>query len=93
MALAALDLFARIKTTWSAGFRGLDRLTVDDNRRRRGFTPLRLASLDDKNGDKLRPQTAVAPCVETILHGCERREFLRQITSRATATDQIKQSV
>lgn len=39
MALAALDLLARVIAPWTAAFGGLDALTVDNGRARAGLAP------------------------------------------------------
>jgi hypothetical protein len=73
------DLFPGIIASWSAGFRPLHRLTVDDGHRRGGAFAFCLTHRHDQNGDHLFPKPAVAPGVKAVLHGCERREVFRQI--------------
>ena len=51
VAFAALDLLARVKAPWTAAFRGLDRLAVDDAGRWAGLAPLGLAGRPSGDGD------------------------------------------
>ena len=58
---AALDLLARVKAPWTAAFRGLDRLAVDDAGRWAGLAPLGLAGRHQEMVIDARPQRVVPP--------------------------------
>src|SRR5208283_4912865 len=58
MSLAALDFLARVEAARPARFRRLDRLAVDDDRRRRGLAALILARGHHEHPDDLGPQSA-----------------------------------
>ena len=72
MALAALDVLARVETAGTADFGRLDRLAVDHHGGWCGFAALRLARVHRENRDDLRPQSIVAPSVEPVPHRRER---------------------
>ena len=90
MALATLDLLARIEAAGTARFGRLDRLAIDNHGGRRSLAALRLARGHHENRDDLRPQAAIAPSVKPVLHGRERRKILRQVSPRTTTPDHIK---
>ncbi len=93
MALAALDFLGGVEAARPAGLRRLDRLAVDDDRRRRGLTALRLASAHHEHTDDWGPQSAVAPSVEPVLHGRERGKVLEPISPGTPRADQIEQRI
>ena len=53
--LATLDFLRRVEPARPACLRRLDRLTVGDDRRRRGLTALRFARAHHQDADDLRP--------------------------------------
>jgi hypothetical protein len=55
MSFAALDFLAGVKAARPAGFRCLDGLAIDNNRRRRGFAALDLTRGHHEHTDDLRP--------------------------------------
>jgi hypothetical protein len=79
VAFTALDLLGRsIIPTRPTTLGGLDRLTVDDPRRRAGFTTRRLAHLQQQRKIDLLKQALVAPIVKIALHRGEWRKVLWQ---------------
>jgi len=76
VAFTPFDLLGRIIPTRPTTLGGLDRLTVDDPRRRAGFTARRLARLQQQRKIDLLEQAVVAPIVKIALHGGERRKVL-----------------
>ena len=68
MALAALDLLARVLAPDAAGFRGFYRLAVDHAGRCTGLAPLKLACRRDQMVIDRRQKTAVAPIIEIALY-------------------------
>src|SRR5208283_2133890 len=93
MALATLDLLGGVEAARPASLSRLDRLAVDDDRRRRSVAALRLARAHHEHTDDLGPQSAVAPSVEPVLHRRERRKVLRQQSPRTARADQIEQRI
>src|SRR5215471_16744122 len=93
MALAALDLFARVVTARTPAFGGLDRLAIDHSGRGAGFATLAFAgNLQQKEIDLL-PQTLFLPRVKVVLHGRPLRKIARQQTPRTRRSQNIQQSL
>ena len=69
MALAALDLLARIIAPYSAAFRGLDALAVDHTGAGRGLAVLRNPRILHEAMIDPLPCNIVAPPIEPALHG------------------------
>jgi hypothetical protein len=90
MALAALDLLARIIAARTAGFRGFDALAVDHPGTGRGFAPGRLAPDQEQGMIERQPQPVVPPQVEPAPHCRDRRKARRQHPPRQTAAQQIQ---
>ena len=68
MALAAVDLFARIKASDPAAFRGFYALTVDDTHRRGCFVVFQLSRTHDQKMVDRLPQPGVTPVIEIVLN-------------------------
>lgn len=93
MPLAAHDLLARVKATYSTAFGGLDRLAVDDAGTGAGLFAFALACHHHQFiVDGAKP-TLVTPAVEIFLHRRERRKILRQEPPRAARRRHIQKRV
>ena len=68
MALAALDLLARIIASDAAAFRGFDALAVDHTRRWRSLAPIQFPCVHNKVMVDPCPQTHGSPFIEIALH-------------------------
>src|SRR4029077_231514 len=80
VALAPVDLLARVIPLRTAAFRGLDRLTVDHPSRRAGVATITLPSLLDQQEIDLFPQPFGLPRVKVTLHRRPLRKIARQQT-------------
>src|SRR5690606_23179254 len=93
MTFATVDLLPRIKTSYSAAFRGFHRLAIDHTSRGAGL----LVGLFTRNHHKRvvdGPQHAIiSPAVEIFLHRGEWWEFSRQKPPRTTRRSYIKKRV
>ena len=90
MALAALDLLARIIATRAAALGGLDALAVDDAGAGRGFTVMDFAHDHQQRMVQRLPQPVVAPQVKPAPDGRYRRKAWWQHPPRQAATQQIQ---
>src|SRR5665213_43926 len=68
MALAPLDLLARIEAARTATFCGFHGLAVDHARRGAGFAPTPFARRHDKRVVDLEPGAILCPAIEITLH-------------------------
>jgi hypothetical protein len=93
MALAALDLFARVVTSRTSAFGGLDRLAIDHSGRGAGFATFAFAGhLQEKEIDLL-PQTLFLPRVKVVLYRRPLRKIARQQTPRTRRSQNIQESL
>src|SRR5262245_52625261 len=91
--LASVDAFGGIKPAWTAAFRRLHTLAVDNSRRRRRVPSDHLAnSLDQRIVDPI-PRAIVAPAIKVPLHGRTRRELLRQSAPLTARRRNIKDGI
>src|ERR1700747_1120216 len=91
--LAPLYSLGRIKPTWTATFRGLDALAVDDAGGGSGLASDRAAGAPDEHPVDATPQPYVAPRVEVILDARERWEVFGQGAPLASGGEDIKDRV
>src|SRR5215472_18392476 len=93
MALAALDLFARVVTARTPAFGGLDRLAIDHSGRGAGFATFAFAgNLQEKEIDLL-PQPLFLPRVKIVLHRRPLWKIARQQTPRTRRSQNIQESL
>ena len=93
MALAALDLLARVKATNAAAFGGLHALAADDAGGRARLPAFPFARGHDEFVVDGVQQSFVPPAPEVFLHRRKRREILRQEPPRAARRGHVKQRV
>jgi hypothetical protein len=93
VAFAALDLLAGIPAARPARLGGLDRLAVDDPGRGAGLASRRLAGLEQQLEINPLQNPAVAPRVEIVLHGRERRKIARQLAPLAAGSGDVEDGV
>src|SRR5262249_3181098 len=93
LALAAFDLLAGIIAARTAALGGLDRLAVDDPRRRAGFAAGRFAGLQQQRKIGLFQNPAVTPRIKVVLHRRERRKLPRQLTPLAARPGDVEERV
>ena len=95
MALAAVDLLARVKTAArrADGVRALDRLRVHDPRRRLCAATLADTHLLTQLVVQRLQRAVVTPVTKIPIYGLPRREVLRQHPPRPTSTHVIKDRV
>src|SRR4029077_2663118 len=91
VALAPVDLLARVIPPRTAAFRGLDRLTVDHPSRRAGVATITLPSLLDQQEIDLFPQPFGLPRVKVTLHRRPLRKIARQQTPRTRRPQNVEQ--
>ena len=93
VALAPSDPLGAIKPAWTAAFRGLGALAIDDPGRRDDIASQRRPSPPDERQIDPPPKALVAPEVEVVLHCGARRKALRQRTLLAAARQNIEDRV
>ena len=93
MALATLDLLARVETRRAAAFGGLDGLAVDDAGSRARLAPGALARHRDEMEVDRFQQPRVAPGVEVALNRRGRREIPRQLCPLAAGRGHVEDRV
>src|SRR5712691_1941440 len=93
VALATIDLLARIIAPRTSAFCGLDRLTVDHTCRRAGFAALPLPSMLDQQEVDLFPQPFPLPRIKITLHCRPLRKIARQQTPRTRRPQNVEQGV
>jgi hypothetical protein len=82
MTFASLHLLARIKAAWTATFLGFHALAVDRPCGGSSLASRRQASALDQGTIDPPPNQTVAPTVEIVLDGRERRKVFRQGASQ-----------
>ncbi|EGG78878.1 hypothetical protein SXCC_00400 [Gluconacetobacter sp. SXCC-1] len=90
MPLAAPDLLARVITAWTAVFSSFNRLAVNNAYRRRGVSPVLLTRQDHENMVHRFPSSLADLTVEIALHGRESGKVTRQLSPRATRSDDME---
>lgn len=75
------------------GFRGLDRLAVHHDRRRRRLTTLGFARGHGQKANDLCPQAAVTPSIEPVLDRRIGRKLIGREPPWAAGADQVEQGV
>src|SRR5260370_14767832 len=75
---AALHLLGHVKPTWTAAFRGLRALAINDPGRRSRLATHGLTRKPDEIAIDDVPTPIIAPTIKVALHGRSRRELLRQ---------------
>src|SRR5258708_5773700 len=93
MTLAPLDALGHVKPAWTATFRGLHTLAVDNPSRWRGFASLPLSDALDQRVIDRAPQARPAPLVKIILNRRACREVLRQRAPLAAAGPNIENCI
>src|ERR1700685_251159 len=93
MALASLDLFARVVAAFSGLVRGFDRLTVNNCCRRRHVAPLGFAQPVSHGVMDEGPGPILAPVAKVTIDGLPRPVLLGQIAPRAARSVHIKDSI
>src|SRR5579863_10244876 len=90
LALAPVDLLARIVTARAVGLRGLDALAVDDSRRGVGLAPNPLAICHHKRMVYPFKTSVVAPGGEPAINRAPRWQVVRQQLPRAARPHDIE---
>ncbi|KPH87851.1 hypothetical protein GLUCOINTEAF2_0204042 [Komagataeibacter intermedius AF2] len=93
MALAALDLLARVIARKPAAFRSFHRLAVNHARARRGFTPLDFAQAHDQHRIHDLEQPGITPGVKIAPDGRDRRKAFRQQAPRAPGRGYVEHRI
>src|SRR6266436_4243864 len=93
VALAALHFLSNVKAAWTATFRGLHGLTVDDAGRRRGFASNRRAHPLDEDAIDPMPGPVIAPAIEIALHGRAGRKVLAQCSPRTARPKHVQNGI
>jgi hypothetical protein len=93
VALAALDLLARVIPARPAAFSGFDALAVNHSGARRGLAPRRLPAGHQQQMIDRGPKAAVAPGVEIALNRRHWREVSWQHPPGLPATQNVQQGV
>src|SRR5262249_37096075 len=91
--VGALSLPPRDRGRRPAALGGLDRLAVDDPRRRAGFAAGRFAGLQQQRKIGLFQNPAVTPRIKVVLHRRERRKLPRQLTPLAARPGDVEERV
>jgi hypothetical protein len=90
VALATLDLLARVITARPAGFRGFDALAVDHARAGRSLAAMGFTHGHQQVVVEVPPQSVVAPQVEPSPHCRDRWKARRQHPPRQAAAQQVE---
>src|SRR5271165_4861495 len=93
VALAPVDLLARVISPRAAAFRGLDRLTIDHPCRRAGFAAIPLPSMLDQQEIDLFPQPFRLPRIKVTLHCRPLGKIAWQETPRTRRPQNVEQGV
>src|SRR5262245_57997819 len=93
MTLAALDPLGHVKPAWTATFRGLHSLAVDNPDRRTARAPLPLAHPSNQSVIDHAPQSRSTPLVEIITNGRTGRKILWQRAPLASRDRDVEDRV
>ena len=93
VALAPLDLLARVIAVNTAAFRGFHALAIDHAGQRAGLSSLQFPGFHDKVMVHRAQQTTVPPVVEIALHRRERWKVVRQHRPLAARRGHIKDPI
>src|ERR1700734_562601 len=93
VALTALDLLARVKPAWTAAFRSLRRLAVDDAGGRARRAPGALARCHHQHVVDGHKRSAARPLIKITLDGRPRREIPRQLPPLTTGRGHVQHRV
>src|SRR5580704_12240657 len=88
-----LHLLARIKPAWTATFRGLHALAVDNTSRGTALASARPARAFYKDTIDPPPNVAIAPIVKVMLNRRVRRKVFRQSTPLAAGRKHIENAI
>src|SRR3984893_3419154 len=88
-----LHLLARIKPAWTATFRGLHALAVDNTSRGTALASCRPARALDQDTIYVPPHVAITPIVKVMLDRGERRKVFRQSTPLAAGRKHIENAI
>src|SRR4249919_1366399 len=93
VAFSSLHLLTRIKPAWTATFRGLHALAVDDTRRGSALASLRPTCVRDQDTIYPPPNIAIAPIVKVMLNRRVRRKVFRQSTPLAAGRKKVEDRI
>src|SRR3984893_18332025 len=88
-----LHLLARIKPAWTATFRGLHALAVDNTSRGTALASCRPARALDQDTIYVPPHVAITPIVKVMLDRGERRKVFSQSTPLAAGRKHIENAI